>query len=165
MNSPDPSLNDLERAYQEHKEQLRALFSGFVARDLADDLVQDVWLELKLRPPRERLRDPRLYLYKVAWNVLRKTHRLRRRQPVAHGPEDLERLNALSSPDAGAELTAEQYLEHLLGQLPPMYAAVLVLCRRDGLSYAEVGERLGISTRSVERHMERVLAHLRNAQW
>jgi DNA-directed RNA polymerase specialized sigma24 family protein len=46
-----------------------------------------------------------------------------------------------------------------------MYGAVLVLRLRDGLTYRQIAERLGVTVRSVKRHMEIVLAHLRRAQW
>ena len=75
------------------------------------------------------------------------------------------RTGERTTDDAGAELAAEEYLMHLLGQLPPMYGAVLVLRLRDGLTYRQIAERLGVTVRSVKRHMEIVLAHLRRAQW
>ncbi len=157
---------DVEKAYAAHKDTLRAFFEGRAPRkDAVEDLTQEVYVELRLRPPAQALRDPALYLYKVAWNVLRRANRKLRREPKALDDEALERLDAQRSEDASEQLAAEEYLAHLLGQLPPMYGAVLVLKLREGLTYAQIAERLGTSTRSVKRHMERVLAHLRNAQW
>lgn len=157
---------DIEEAYARHRDALRAFFQHRTQRkDFADDLTQEVYVELRLRPPVETLRDPALYLYKVAWNVLRRAMRGARRDARAYDAADLEQLSTRTSEDAGAELTAEEFLMHLLEQLPPMYGAVLVLHLRDGLTYKQIGERLGVTTRSVKRHMEHVLAHLRRAQW
>jgi RNA polymerase sigma-70 factor (ECF subfamily) len=158
--------SEIEDAYARHRESLRAFFHDRTRRrDFADDLIQEVYLELRERPPAETLRDPALYLYKVAWNVLRRAHRAVRRGLEIHDPAELERLGERTTDDAGAELAAEEYLMHLLGQLPPMYGAVLVLRLRDGLTYRQIAERLGVTVRSVKRHMEIVLAHLRRAQW
>jgi RNA polymerase sigma factor (sigma-70 family) len=152
--------------YARHRGALRAFFADRVRRkDFADDLMQEVYVELRVRPPMERLREPALYLYKVAWNVLRRALRGERRAPETHGFAELERISIETTEDAGAELIAQDYLLHLLGQLPPMYGAVLVLHIRDGLTYEQIGEQLGTSKRSVKRHMEHVLAHLRRAQW
>jgi RNA polymerase sigma-70 factor (ECF subfamily) len=157
---------EVEEAYARHRESLRAFFHNRTHRkDFADDLTQEVYLELRERPPAETLRDPALYLYKVAWNVLRRAHRAVRRRLEIHDPAELERLSTQTTDDAAAQLTAEDYLMHLLGQLPPMYGAVLVLRMRDGLTYKQIADRLGVTVRSVKRHMESVLAHLRRAQW
>jgi RNA polymerase sigma factor (sigma-70 family) len=162
----DSMTRDIEEAYSRHRESLRAFFQNRTHRkDFADDLTQEVYLELRERPPSETLRDPALYLYKVAWNVLRRAHLAVRRQPETRDRAQLEKLSLQTNEDAAAELTAEEFLTHLLGQLPPMYGAVLVLHARDGLTYRQIGERLGVTTRSVKRHMEHVLAHLRRAQW
>jgi RNA polymerase sigma-70 factor (ECF subfamily) len=157
---------DVEEAFARHRESLRAFFQHRARRkDFADDLTQEVYLELRVRPPLEALRDPALYLYKVAWNVLRRANRAARRDGDTHENAELERMTTATVDDAAAELTAEEYLMHLLGQLPPMYGAVLVLHLRDGLTYAQIAQRLGVTPRSVKRHMERVLAHLRRAEW
>lgn len=157
---------DIEESYARHRDALCAFFQNRTHRkDFAEDLTQEVYVELRLRPPVEALRDPALYLYKVAWNVLRRALRRAHRDPEARDPTEIEQLNTQTAEDAGAELTTEDYLMHLLGQLPPTYGAVLVLHVRDGLTYEQIGERLGLSKRSVKRHMENVLAHLRRAQW
>ena len=158
--------NDVEEAYARHKDTLRAFFERHARKqDAVDDLTQEVYVELRLRPPAERLRDPALYLYKVAWNVLRRINRRGRREPYSYDQSELEHLNREWSEDAGTQLEAEQHLLHLLSQLPPMYGAVLALRMREGLTYAQIGVRLSVSTRSVKRHMEHVLAHLKSAQW
>ena len=165
MDRPETSKHDIEDAYGRYRALLRAFFQKRArSRDFADDLTQEVYVELRLRPPLEMLRDPALYLYKVAWNVLRRAMRRAEREEL-HSHAELEELSTAAVEDAGAELTAEDYLTHLLEQLPPMYGAVLVLRLRDGLTYEQIGERLGVSKRSVKRHMEHVLAHLRRAQW
>jgi RNA polymerase sigma-70 factor (ECF subfamily) len=166
LDSREAIRRDVEEAYAQHKDTLRAFFRDFARRkDTVDDLTHEVYVELRVRPPAQALRDPSLYLYKVAWNVLRRANRRLRREPETHDHSELERLSNQWGEDAAAQLTAEEHLIHLLGQLPPMYGSVLVLRLREGLTYAEIGVRLGTSTRSVKRHMERVLAHLRSAQW
>lgn len=157
---------DLSQTYAQHRERMRSFFrSSLHEDDSVDDLIQELYLALARFPPREPLRDPAAYLYKVAWHLLQRFNKRARRAPETADHETLEKLCRQSEVDAGAELAAEQHLVQLLRELPPAYGAVLLLNRRDGMSYAQISQRLDISIPQVRRYLGLTLAHLKKADW
>lgn len=156
----------MTRFYEQHRDQLRGFLRAYAFRkDSVDDLVQEVYLALMRHPPREALRDPSAYLYKVGWNILRRANKRARGEPETHEPVTLDLLCKETTEDASAELAAEQHLVALLRELPPLYGAVLILNRRDGMSYSQIATRLNISTSQVRRYLGQTLAHLKKARW
>ena len=75
-----------------------------------------MYVELRLRPPVQALRDPALYLYKVAWNVLRRSLRGARRDPQCRDPAEFERL----------------FQVNLMGPLHGMQAAIRAMRKTGG---------------------------------
>lgn len=51
-------------------------------------------------------------------------------------------------------------LEKAIAQLKPVQREVLLLCRREGLAYRQIAERMGISLEQVERHLADALCEL-----
>jgi RNA polymerase sigma factor (sigma-70 family) len=157
---------DLTQAYEQHRDGLRGFLRAYAFRkDSVDDLMQEVYVALMRHPPREALRDPSAYLYKIGWNVLRKANRRTRREPETHDPATLAELSQQTTEDAAAELAAEEQLIALLKELPPLYGAVLILNRRDGLAYSDIATRLNISVSQVRRYLGLALSHLKKANW
>jgi RNA polymerase sigma factor (sigma-70 family) len=156
----------MRHVYEQHRDELRGFLRAYAFRkDSVEDLVQEVYVALLRHPPREPLRDPAAYLYKIGWNVLRRANKRARREPQTHDPQTLNELNAQTTEDAGAELAAQEHLIALLRELPPMYGAVLILNRRDGMDYSQISARLNISTSQVRRYLGAALAHLKKARW
>jgi len=67
--------------------------------------------------------------------------------------------------DAGAHIDAPEQLEYVLRQLPPMYRAVLLLRKRDGMSYAEIAQKLKLSVHTVKKYLARAVVQCRAADW
>lgn len=159
----DESTN-VTQAYELQRDRLRSFFGAHARqKDSVDDLVQDVYVELMRYPPREPVRDPTAYLYRVAWHLLQRFNKRSRREPVAHDSATLDQMSRRWNDDAGAEFEAEQQLLQLLRELPPMYGAVLILNRRDGLPHSKIAKRLNISQSQVRRYLGRTLAHIKRA--
>ena len=55
-----------------------------------------------------------------------------------------------------------KHFEQEIESMPPMRKMVFNLSRDNGLSYAEIGEILGISTKTVESHIGKVLSRLKH---
>lgn len=162
---PDEPVN-ITQTYEQQRDKLHSFFRALARRkDSVDDMMQEVYVELVRYPPREALRDPTAYLYKVAWHLLQRFNKRARQEPVSHDLETLDRISGQWSDDAAAEVAAEQQLIQLLRELPPVYGAVLLLNRRDGLRHSQIASRLGISTSQVRRYLGRTLAHIKGAQW
>ncbi len=54
-------------------------------------------------------------------------------------------------------------MQELLAALPERTRAVLVMQYRDGLSYREIAQRMGVSSHMVKKHVVRGLATCRQA--
>ena len=51
-------------------------------------------------------------------------------------------------------------VEAAMLQLKPRTREIFMACRVDGLSYAEISKRTGLSFKVIEKEMARALAHL-----
>jgi RNA polymerase sigma factor (sigma-70 family) len=141
----------------------------FIARRLrsvadARDLAHEAYIRLLRVERRDLIRDPRAYLYRIAANVLyefelkRKADALSLTRWWQHEVTDTE----AGLTEHGAEtLLMRKRIETVLEQLSPKCRACLVLCRRDGMTYEEIGTRLGISTSMVKKYLALGLRHCR----
>ncbi|WP_202839122.1 RNA polymerase sigma factor [Luteimonas saliphila] len=150
----------------------RPLLRFFVSRlpDAAEapDMVQEVYLRLlRLNRP-DLIQSPEAYLYTIAANIARE-QRLKlvtRPANIALDDAPAEALPADTDPFAAATpesaaLNADRLerLQTVLMQLSPKARACLVWHRRDGLTYKEIGARLGISTNMVKKYLSQAMAH------
>jgi len=120
-----------------------------------------------LRADRDELiRNPEAYLYTVAVNLLREQFVLDRRWGTAvdatESPTDPALVNfrtpeeEVDREDRMARITA------LIEALPPKLQAVLILQYRDGLTYQEIAERIGVTTHTVKKYVMQGLALCRH---
>lgn len=157
------------RMFAEHRPVLRGFFARRGANDEADDLVQETYLRL-LRAHEARgeaIDNPEAYLFTVALNLAREQAARRRRIPVPIG--ELEEISAQMSDADAVERAADRAQRHrrlqeVLAGLPERTRAVLVMQHRDGLSYRQIADRLGISQHMVKKHVVRGLSLCRQAQ-
>lgn len=136
-------------------------------RNTADvpDIVQDVYLRMLRIPHVESIRSPEAYLFTVAQHVLQQ-YTLRQAQipPLIDLAEMLEPPRARPDADPVLEMDAQQCLEDLqqaLDLFTPKVRATFMLHRRDGLSFDEIGIRLGISRPMVKKNLVRALMQFR----
>lgn len=120
----------------------------------AADLAQDTFLRLLTAREQEAFRVPRAYLRTVAHGLM--VDQIRRR---ALEQAYLEALAAAPEPTAPSPeerllvLEALYRIDSLLDALPEKTRTVFLLSQLEGLSYAEIAERLGLGLRTVKRHM------------
>ena len=62
-------------------------------------------------------------------------------------------------------LDTQRQLAAILDELPPLYRAILLLQKRDGMSYVEIAKELDLSVHTVEKYLFRALALVRAAKW
>jgi RNA polymerase sigma-70 factor (ECF subfamily) len=133
----------------------------------ADDLAQEVYIELLRVPEAEAVRQPQAYMFRIASHVVYRFKRRKQRESevVSFDSETLDQLQDCTGDDANesaeSQLDTEHELERLLKQLPPLYQAIIVMQKRDGLSYVQVAEKLGISVHTVKKYLQRALAAMR----
>jgi len=128
-------------------------------------LAQEVYVRMLRVSDTEAIRNPELYLYTVASNLVKEHAVLDRRQASqvdVDEPSVQERLGELPALDV--RLDANQRLARLrvvLAQLPPKCRAAVILQHRHGLTYQEIADRLEVSPHMVKKYLAQALAHCR----
>ena len=158
----------LARMFEEHAPLLRGFFVRRGARQDAEDLVQETYLRL-LRAHEgkgEPIANPEAYLFTVAQNLAREQAARRRWSTLSieevEGPgQSLASGECVE--DAAEREQRRQRLQAALGTLPEHTRAVLVMQYRDGLSYKQIAERMGVSAHMVKKHVVRGLSVCRRA--
>jgi RNA polymerase sigma factor (sigma-70 family) len=141
----------------------------FIARRLrsvadARDLAHEAYVRLLRVERRDLIRDPRAYLYRIAANILYEFELKRKADAVGLTRWSEYHLadGESSHPERDVEaLLLRKQIEAVLGQLSPKCRAVVILYRRDGMTYEEIGARIGISTSMVKKYLARGLRHCR----
>jgi RNA polymerase sigma-70 factor (ECF subfamily) len=167
-----PKRGFVEKLFAEHRGAVqRYIYRRVRAKCDAPDLAQEVYVRMLLVDDSEAIRNPQLYLYTVASNLVKEhaAREQRRATPLELDEASIEeRLGELPPLDRQAEGT--QMVEHLtkaLEQLPDRWRTALLLQYRYGLTYQEIGERLGVSSNMIKKYLAQGLSHCRRqmAQW
>ena len=161
---PKPSL--VERLFAEHRGALQMFFRRRI-RSKADapDMAQEVYLRMLRISDQTTIRNPVLYLYTVANNLVKEHAVLDRRQASGIDIEEVathEQLETLPAFDG--ELDAAQRVARLrvvLKQLRPKCQAAVELRFTHGLSYREIALRLGVSPQMAKKYVTQALGHCR----
>lgn len=158
--------SDVTRFYSEHGEELqRYLTRRLDCAQTAADLTHEAFVRLMNGRPAEALDNPRAYLFRIASNLVADHFRsAAKAAPRTHGAEVVESV-ADKAPGPERTLLARdevRRLDRAIDDLPPRQREVLLLHKFEGLSYAAIAERLGISKNTVMVHMMRALAHCRD---
>lgn len=144
--------NRTQALYEGYAGWLRRCLTKRYGADEAEDISQDTWVRIASTALPLLPRHPRAFLLRIANNLAINRHH--RRTLGAH-------IEVADSPRDQCE--AEQLERILTAQiilgLPEPLRDVFLLSRVDGLSNVEIGEKLGISPKTVEWRMTRALAH------
>jgi RNA polymerase sigma factor (sigma-70 family) len=159
-NPPVSSLSMAQwfvREVQPHEAALRAyLRVRFPSIKDIDDLIQETFARILRTRTGVPVRSPKALLFTVARNTA--IDQLRREQIVRiDGLADLEQLPVYDhAPGAAEALSHEQelrLLEEAVESLPARCQQILILKKIHGLSYAEIGERLGIKSNTISAQL------------
>lgn len=154
------SMDRLTRCFLSVRSELLQFLTRRGGRGVAEDVVQDTWLRLRERSDPEAWREPRAVLFTAAANLATDAHRRSAAaDKVFSRGEDVE-ASACARSDPEAQADALGRLERLavaLERLPPACREAFLLNRLEGLSHAQIASRLGVSTKSVQRYIERAL--------
>lgn len=156
----------VERLVAEHAGALQAFFRRRIrAKADAQDLAQEVYVRMLRVRDQDAIRNPVLYLYTVANNLAKEHAVLDRRRAGGVSIEEAEtheRLETLPAFDASLDAAQRAArLQVVLKQLRPKCQAAVALRFVDGLSYAEVAIRLGVSRQMAKKYVTQALVHCR----
>jgi RNA polymerase sigma-70 factor (ECF subfamily) len=166
------SVQGLAGALEEWRADIRRFLIARTGNEAdADDVLSELWIKLKTIQPGP-VANPKGYLFRTANNLvldrLREARRRERREShwTAEQHEDYSPLSEVAdpAPDAEQRLAANDEMQRLadaVAQLPAGARRVVRMHKLEGLSHAEVAERLGITKSAVEKHMAVAMTHLR----
>lgn len=154
--------------YQEHFGELSRFLTHHVGcRELAADLLHELFLRLLSNGQATAdIRHQRGFLFRCARNLATEaaTSPRWRGTPSVEAEKAEDEIEDYCCPER--QTSDKQVLDRLLTvvmRLPPRCRDAFILHKFDGLTYAEVAERMEISVGSVEKHMTRALAACRTA--
>lgn len=138
-----------------------ALSGRLQRREDVDDMAQEVYLRLLRVPDLDLVRSPRSYLYRIAVNVAEEW-RLRAPQAMPHSSDPIDELESTEQPAKAAELEQrDRAVQAALAKLPLATRTALLLQLRDGLTYEQIAEHMGVTRRAVKRYIANGYAELR----
>jgi len=156
--------SDVQSLYRQYGDEIRRyLVRRSRCADTAADLTQETFVRLLRGDDRMRIGSPRAYLYRIAANLLTDHARREGARPPTVGGERLDR-QVDEAPDQERALLArdaERRLRRAIDEMPPRRREIFVLHKFEGMSYAEIAQRLGIAKNTVMVQMMQALAHCR----
>ncbi|ACB73945.1 RNA polymerase sigma factor [Opitutus terrae] len=164
---PDPGPTDFGAFYRATVIPLRRYLARMLGnRSDAQDLAHDAYARIYAAFEGERIDAPRAFLFTTARRLALNQLQRRRIAPVREVDGKLIELAPAQGPGVERVVMARQEwarLETAIAALPPGCRSVLLLCKVEGLSHAEIGARLGIAVSTVEKQHARALRLLRAA--
>ena len=128
--------------------------------ELAEDLVQDVFLQLWEKRENVEEKTVRSFLFTIAKNAFRKAYR-RNKYDLKFKSTLYEYLDN-QSPEYILEVKEfDKKLQKTIAGLPEKCRIVYLMNRMDGMKYAEIADSLKVSVKAVEKQMSKALQILR----
>lgn len=153
-----------ERLYQAHAGELHGFARRRVGRQDAEDVVQEAYLHLLQTGASATLEQPRAYLFRIAANLTVDAAR-KMKTRLRYADDEalfLGFVEARVCPESEAIRALEMRRFHAsLAELPPRCREAFILNQIEGRTRAEIATQLGLSVRTVDRHILRAFAHVR----
>jgi len=153
-------MDRVTRCFLEIRAELVRFLTRRNGRAAAEDVAQETWLKLHERGNPESWQEPRAVLYTTATNL---GTDIQRREALANrlfARDGAGTRACAPGADPQAQVQAESELSSVaeaLEELPAQCREAFLLSRLDGLTHVEIARRLNVSTKTVQRHIERAL--------
>jgi RNA polymerase sigma-70 factor (ECF subfamily) len=125
----------------------------------AEDAVQETYLRvLRHRDTLNEIRDPRVWLVRIVWNVVLDRKRRSKTRPETDDIADLARLLPASGLSAEERVSSAQHHERVLRaveKLPAKEQQVLILSAFEELSSVEIAHVLGTTESTIRSRLFR----------
>jgi RNA polymerase sigma factor (sigma-70 family) len=157
---PEQTMDRLTRCFLEIRAELVRFLTRRNGKAAAEDVVQETWLKLHERGDTESWHEPRAVLFTTAANLGTDVQRREARSDrlFARDGELPEAVSPGADPESQAQTESElNSVAAALQELPVQCREAFLLNRLEGLTHSEIAQRLGVSTKTVQRHIERAL--------
>jgi RNA polymerase sigma factor (sigma-70 family) len=166
----EPPGAHVDRVYEQYRDAIHRFFERKTRSSAAaKDLTQAVYLRVLNYPSLGDVREPKKFIYKVAWNVLRtEIRRSVYDQPfnVRITESELEATVAANRnlwvDDSTAEID-EEYFKAALARLTPDQRKVFILHHIDGLTVEQISLQTTINPNTVKKYLRKAWARLRSS--
>jgi RNA polymerase sigma factor (sigma-70 family) len=129
------------------------------------DLTQDIFERFLQIKDTDAVRNPQAYLYGIASHVVREALFREDKSLVTYDSEAAEeaseRLNQALPDEMAERLSLQQDLKRALAKLPVMHRVVLLLVKRDGLSYVEAARKTRLNVSTVTNYVFEARARIK----
>ena len=136
---------------------LKRFLSRFCARsEDVEDLAQEAFLRAFSAETSQEIRSPKAYLFRVARNIALRDLSKKSRQLTDYLEDAIDDSPLGQEASCEDELIAQQKLEQCcqaIAGLPEQCRRVFLLRKIHAYSHKEIAEQLGISPRTVEKHI------------
>ena len=136
-------------------------------REEAEDLIQDAFLKMQEYCERGgQVRQPEGFLVRTVLRLAANARRDAHRNLYCEEPVENLTLIVDTTPTPDEVLAGDQCLERMRDALDAVSRRtrdVFFMQRLDGLTYAQIAQRLGVSISAVEKHIASALAILADA--
>ncbi len=162
----DPKKGFVEKLFAEHHGALqRYIYRRIRTKSDAPDLAQEVYVRMLRIGDSNAIRNPQLYLYTVASNLVKEHAVADRRQASRLDLDETsvqQRLGELPALDNQLDATqAAERLRSVVERLPVKWRTAVILQYRYGLTYQEIADRLGVSSNMVKKYLAQALGRCR----
>lgn len=160
------SADDIADLMNRHRQELlRFLLVKVNCSDTAQDLFQETFIRYANYREKDKVENPRAFIFRIAANLATDHLRSRSRQMLTNA-DDGEAIAQLQAPAGELEHAAisRQQMDLLieaLAELPPKCRDVFIMLKLKHYSYAQVEQQLGISQTMILKYLTRALSHCR----
>jgi len=127
---------------------------------VAEDIVQDVFLKIWEKKEGIRMETVKPLLYKIANNLF--LNRIEHQKVLLKFTPENHLNTEVAGPDFELEMKEfDAKLQTAMADLDEKKRTVFLMNRIDGFTYVQIAEMLGLSDKAVEKRMEKALAFLR----
>ena len=147
----DGDMGAFAEIYRRYAPGMRRFVAGLVKdRAKAEDIVQNIFMRLMTtRPVFDNAAAFKNWLFVCARNEVVSTLRSKWESKVEKVEVFPERVSEGIQPEATLSL-----LDSILAKMPPKRSEVFRMSKLEGLSVEEIAARMGISVRTVQKHLE-----------
>jgi RNA polymerase sigma factor (sigma-70 family) len=154
--------NSIHALYSNHRPWLQSWLSKKTGCAFkAEDLTQDTFVKVLLKPETNQMNEPRAYLVTIARGLLIDYWR---REDIERAWRDsLQQLPTAMQPSVEEQQIALSFLQQIatmLEGLKPKVRMAFLLAQLEGMSHAEIASQMQVSQRTIERYVAEALYHL-----